>query len=238
MRIDVSDAEEAARRAGHELTRLLLLFQNSPILLLLSGGSALSLLSHVAPQACGPHVTLCLLDERAHGAEASNQVALTRTSFYAAAYAQKVHVIDSGGDVLLHEGELGDRFREGLSNWKKEHPRGAVLATFGIGTDGHVAGIMPYPENPPLFLELFETNEVAVGYVALGKNQFPRRATVTLPFIRLIDGGVAYVIGEGKRSAVERVIFRNALASTPAAILAHLPHVTLYTDITGLPVVE
>jgi len=56
--------------------------------------------------------------------------------------------------------KLAHRYESSLFEWAKKHPEGKIIATMGIGFDGHTAGIMPYPENPETFARLFEDKEI------------------------------------------------------------------------------
>jgi 6-phosphogluconolactonase/glucosamine-6-phosphate isomerase/deaminase len=239
MHLVVYDTHELPERAGHSLSEVLGSFAEDPILLLVSGGSALSLLSYIQPEVLGAHITLSVLDERAGDVSASNFRALAKTPFYKTAVSRGVSVIDTSVSKTDTANDVAVRMDTACKLWRAQNPAGRVIATFGIGEDGHTAGIMPFPENPPLFTEMFETDSALfVGYDAGAKSRFPFRATATFPFIRSIDAGVAFVSGEGKRTALESVLFRATLAYTPAAVLAHLPTVLACTDIRGLPVVE
>ena len=139
-------------------------------------------------------------------------------------------------DTRIKENETQDdlahRFEEGLKSWIETHANGVVIATMGVGKDGHTAGIMPYPENPALFRSLFEDEEKwVVAHDAGDKNPHSLRVTVTLPFLRMVDHAVVYVVGEEKRATFERVLAENgALAETPARIIREMKDVRLFTD--------
>ena len=106
--------------------------------------------------------------------------------------------------------------------------------TQGIGPDGHTVGIMPFPENPARFGELFENETVWVaGYDARGKSQYPLRATVTIPFLRTqVNESIAYVTGSEKQNALKSTLHPASAPSViPSVIIHKMKHISLFTDI-------
>ena len=94
--------------------------------------------------------------------------------------------------------------------------------------------MMPFPENPDLFAQLFESESWYAAYDASGKNPFPMRATATMTFIReALLGRVIFAAGEGKRGALERTLAeKGTLAETPARIHREDPAAMLLTDLS------
>jgi 6-phosphogluconolactonase/glucosamine-6-phosphate isomerase/deaminase len=126
--------------------------------------------------------------------------------------------------------ELAKRFEYGLRKWREEFPKGVVIAVFGMGEDGHTAGMIPGDKT---FSELFEkTEKWVVGY-STPNNEYHERVTITMPFIRkYVDHAVAFISGEKKRPALERLLAeKGGLAETPARILSELKNVDIFTDI-------
>lgn len=93
---------------------------------------------------------------------------------------------------------------------------------------------MPFAEDTAGFNRLFEDiNHWAVGYDASGKTPHPLRVTVTFPFLRQIDWGIAYVCGQAKRDSLSRVLADTGdLARTPARIFWQMKQVFLFTDLS------
>ena len=114
---------------------------------------------------------------------------------------------------------LGERLEE-------VHSAGGVaVALFGIGADGHIAGILP---NSPAA----DSTALAAGY---GADPFIR-VTMTFDAIRKIDTAYAFVFGgaEKKAPALQRLINETIpLKEQPAQILKELAEANLYTDIIG-----
>jgi len=226
--------QETQARAG-ELLRALLMDakeHTQSVLLLLSGGSAFSLLDAIPKDALGEQVTIGVLDERFSQDEAdNNSFQLTGTKFYANAYAVGVSFIDTRAGAAETQALLADRFEKALHEWAEAHVDGVIIATMGVGADGHTAGIMPFPENPVLFQKLFEDKTKWVAaYDAGTKNPYPFRVTVTMPFLRTqVDHAVVYAVGEEKKSALEKVLLvEGSLAETPARIFHEMSDVRMY----------
>jgi len=229
------DNEKVIQEAAKELNRLLGKAKGQPILLLLSGGSSLELISGIEIKNLGEHVTIGMLDERfSEDAGVNNFSQFASADFYWQAKDVGCRYIDT----RIRHGEtlnlLAERFDAELKNWNSAHPHGMMIATIGIGPDGHVAGIMPYPENPEKFIDLFDNLERwGVGYDATKeKNDYPLRVTVTLPFLRMVDYGVTYMAGENKRNALKQVLRKEGtLWETPGRILREMKDVMVFTDI-------
>ncbi len=47
---------------------------------------------------------------------------------------------------------LAQRMEKNLRAWKNQNPQGKIIATLGIGADGHTAGIFPFADNSSTFL--------------------------------------------------------------------------------------
>lgn len=210
---------------------------NTPVLLLLSGGSSLALLEEQeGATVIGGNVTISPLDERYSTNPSENNMAqIAATDFYRKAAEHGAHTIDTRVKEGESREELAKRFNDALVEWIKSHPDGKIIATTGIGPDGHVSGIMPYPADAEGFTARFDDGDNAhlvVGYDAGDKNQYPERVTTTMNLIRKIDTAVAYVTGSGKKEAVRRVLTgEGSLAETPARILKEIPgKVLLFTD--------
>src|SRR5581483_9892616 len=129
-----SDQESAAAEAGENLNKLLAENKAKPVLLMLSGGSALSILDYVGKTALGENLTVSMLDERFSQDPAVNNFAqMQKKEFYNDA-------LDSGSSFFgtLPRNEdtmqtLAERWQANLQRWKKENPDGIIIATLGMG---------------------------------------------------------------------------------------------------------
>ncbi len=221
-------------QAAATLAQVLKKHGGIPVLLLLSGGSSLELLSGIPGDVLGANITIGLLDERFEkSAQDTNWGALLKIGFLERAEQAGSKVLDV---KIYNEDSLAtytDRFERELTEWRRRHPEGEVVVTEGVGADGHTAGIMPYPEDPAGFTELFEkSSDWVVGYDAVEKNKFPLRVTVTLPFLRnVVNAAVVYAHGEEKRAAIERVLAATgSLPKTPARIVREMRGARLFLD--------
>ncbi len=208
--------------------------KKGPTLLLLAGGSAFSFLDFIETEVFSPNITIAMGDERYDRDEkVNNFTQLSKTQFYKTASASGAHFFDSHVQKNESFEEFGDRFEKNIQRWLIENPEGTIVATFGVGEDGHTAGILPFPENPEHFKNLFEKNPTSVIFDAGTKNQFPFRATVTLPFIRTkIQSAIVYCIGEKKREALTKISApEGKIWETPARVLREIKDVSLFTDI-------
>lgn len=227
-----SSASQAAQRAGELLSQKLAL--PGPILLLLSGGSSLKILESTQLNKIDKRVTISVLDERLSADPAVNNFAqLARTDFLKQAIAQGAQVIDT----RAQEGEtldlLSARFEWALREWREKNPDGHIVITQGIGSDGHTAGIFPYPEDPDGFKKRLDNpDRWVIGYEAGAKNQYPQRVTVTLPFLRMVDLSILFACGEEKKDTlVKMLMLRGSLAEIPARIVQEMRQVDLFTDL-------
>ncbi len=229
---DVKKLQEAAAFA---LGDALLSARGGAVLLLLSGGSAFEMLSGVSEEVCGEHLTIGVLDERFDtDLSINNFLQLQKTNFYIRAKNAGARFIDS----VPKENESLESFSEKIEKewkqWRRENKDGKIIITQGMGADGHTAGIMAFPENPELFAKLFLDDERwVVGYDAGTKNEYPKRATATLSFLKNeVDVALVYVAGDAKKSAFEKMISETGtLAETPARILREMKEVKIFTNL-------
>lgn len=231
----IENIEQLQHAARTKLVDFLREDASGPILLLCSGGSALDLFRDIQEDCFGSHITIGVLDERYSRDEAVNNFAqLRNTDFFKTAVCAGVRYIDTRPQEGETMERLAHRFERELHTWRKNNPEGVIIITQGIGPDGHTAGIMPFPEDPERFHELFENQDVWVrGYDAGNKNQHPLRITATITFLKTINHSIVYCVGENKRAALKQVIAeQGTCAGTPARVIRDMKNVTFFTDIT------
>lgn len=206
----------------------------TPVLVLVSGGSALQLLNDIQESGLTPQVTLGVLDERySMDPQINNFLQLKQTTLYSKALAQGCHFIDTSVQAAESQEDLRARFESALQQWKDANPSGHIVITQGMGPDGHTSGVLPFPEDPEKFAQLFLNPSVWVAtYDATGKNQYPLRVTTTLSFLQRVDISIMFICGEDKRAALSFVLANEGiLAQTPARIARDMQQVTIFTDI-------
>lgn len=222
--------DQVLTQAGEELNRMLACEEE--VLLLFSGGSALKLLNEVREERISERLTIIALDERySDEPHVNNTLQIKATRIYpvlAMRGARLIELVPTDGESLAG---LSKRFEEELREWRRRNPGGKVVATLGIGTDGHIAGMSPYPHEKEKFEELFMGEKWVVGYKG---NLVPaERVTVTWRYLwdEVIEG-LVYVVGEEKREAMEGLMDREGeIWRVPARGLWQMKRVEVFTDI-------
>ena len=111
------------------------------------------------------------------------------------------------------------RFNQVLTEWLTTNQQGVVIATLGMGPDGHIAGISPFPEDPNRFAEIFNQDQMAVGYI--GNLQPPERVTVTPKFLKRITTIIGVITGQNKQEAWQAVTQKTTPIHVHPAQLLH-----------------
>jgi len=197
--------------------------KNVPILLLLSGGSAFGVLEFISKDVLGSNLTISVLDERYDPKNRNNNFAqLKKLAFYEIAKDAGCSFIDTEVKKGQSQKELAKHFESALSEWKVDNPKGIILATAGIGPDGHTSGIMPhkFPEEENEFYKLFDpANKWIASYDARDKNKFSERITTTNTFLRIIDRLFVFVSGKEKKKAFLNFKKDGICVEVPARVL-------------------
>jgi len=224
----IIETEQPKEDAGQSLTDALREHSKKPILLMVSGGSAFSLLDFVEPSVLGPHITLTVLDERFSSDPAINNFTqLEQTKFFASCINKGVQTIST--KVLEYESLHGlhNRFDTALHTWKEQNEDGVIIATMGIGPDGHTAGIFPGEHGVD-----FNDNTWVVGYtVPKEVNQYPERITVTNTFLRnKVDQAIVYAVGSDKYRLIQKLqATETSIQEIPATIFKEMPFLIIFT---------
>ncbi len=227
--MEVIETTSPKEDAGKALGVLLEENKVKPILLILSGGSAFTILDFVPTTVLGSHITVTVLDERYSIDPAVNNFAqLEQTSFYKTCIEQGVNYIST--KVL--EGEtmeaLRDRFDLALHTWKEQNRDGVVIATMGIGADGHTAGIFPGEYGVD-----FNDDAWVVGYsVPKEVNEYTDRVTVTKTFLKnVVDFAIGYLDRDKKPEVAARLMLNDLSGDLPMNTLHTLKAAKLFTGI-------
>jgi 6-phosphogluconolactonase len=94
-----------------------------------------------------------------------------------------------------------------------------MIGIFGIGTDGHTAGILPNST-------ALNSKEFVCGY----KTELYNRITITPKVIGMLDEAILYAVGEPKWKVVNKLSYEIPIEDMPAQILKKVPLLTIYTD--------
>ena len=219
------DKAEAARQVADDISLYLSDAQKGgrKVLFLSSGGSSLAILDFIPDNILGDYLTIGVLDER-YDREGKNNnfVQLSMTGFYRKALKSGCAFIDTGVRPGQTQKDLADYFEGRLRGWRKNNPDGEIIATIGIGPDGHTSGIMPFPEDKNRFNALFNGERWVVAYDATGKTPCPERVTTTNTFLKLINRVFVFAAGREKADALRRMQEDRPFSEVPAAILKEL----------------
>lgn len=127
--------------------------------------------------------------------------------------------------------ELAARWEKNLRAWKQENPTGLIMATLGMGPDGHTAGIFQFDDKKE-FDGLFNGESWITGYDAAGKHQYNLRITTTLTFLKLIDIGLGYVCGLDKKNKLDELVANQSLVNKfPAMFWREIKQIKIFTDL-------
>ncbi|MEI8249402.1 MAG: 6-phosphogluconolactonase [Candidatus Taylorbacteria bacterium] len=229
------DKNEALEKSARDLLAIVLKLKhkNKPVLLLLSGGSALAIVNQVNTEIFDRRVTIGVLDERYSTDEHINNFRLlTQTKTYTIIEQRGCPIIDSRVRSDESQEELAQRIEKDLRAWVRDNKDGAIVVTQGIGPDGHTSGIMPFPEDPKRFQKMFNDEKIWIqAYDATGKNAYPKRVTTTLPFMRMVNHSILFACGQDKLKALHDSLSNKNTASTPACIINEMKDVRIFTDL-------
>lgn len=209
--------------------------KNTPTLLLLSGGSAFEIIKEIKADCLGKYLTIGMLDERLEtNPKINNFLQFKETEFYRLANESGCEFIESIPNKKETVEIFAKRIEKKWKNWRMRNSNGKIFVTQGVGADGHTAGIMPYGENRNFFKNYFEDNcRFVVGYDAGDKNQYPKRATATLSFLKNeVDASLVWIEGKEKIKSFNAIMSNNGnLAETPARIIREIKDAIIFTDI-------
>ncbi|MBY0310217.1 6-phosphogluconolactonase [Patescibacteria group bacterium] len=221
-----SDPVSGAVKALEDVLRA---SSDNAVLLLLSGGSALALLDQLPDSVFGPDLAIAMLDERWSNDETINNYAqLMTTDFYKRGRAAGATFFDSRPHRDETAVALAARYELFLRTWRATNLDGVVIATLGMGADGHTAGIFPgYVE------VLSAAGEWVAAYgVPSSMNPFTVRVTVTPRFLTSeIESAIALVVGNEKRTVLHKLTATTDPEMYPAALWHRLPKVTVFSDL-------
>jgi 6-phosphogluconolactonase/glucosamine-6-phosphate isomerase/deaminase len=183
---------------------------------LVPGGSSISIAAEVSKRLSDTpldKLTVTLTDERYGdvGHADSNWKQLADAGF--ALPGADLHPVLDGQDMLATVSHFAETLQTALEN------ADYALGFFGIGPDGHTAGILP---GSPAVTE----TAFAAGYDA---GNF-KRITMTPPAIAKLDEAVVYAVGEAKWPIFEQLGTDLPLEQQPAQSLKQVPKTTIFND--------
>lgn len=224
-----TELTQPAVQAADKLALMLNQEQN-PVLFLTAGGSSLTILEHLSVPA-DTDLTVGVLDERiTTNRQARNTHQLQQTNFGQNALQDNgVEFIDILQDHPTDTQAVSDQFAHKLTDWYTNNPGGRIIATVGIGTDGHIAGILP--DEPGVFDDRFRSHVPVFGYGLPDDAEFAGRVTTTMDwFADQLDQAYVFAVGEQKCPVLDKLIqAKKPYHEMPAQVLKSVD-VDLFTD--------
>lgn len=209
--ISLSDVESPAENIADYIKNHLI--EKKAVLWLLPGGSATKVAVR-ARQLIGPlnknevlHVALT--DERYGEKDHLDSNALQLIDAGFDIKGLKLHTPLKGYDIKV----TSLRYDDTIEKIHKEVD--ATIGLFGMGSDGHTAGLLP--GNPLM------NSSASVGYFEGFDFQ---RITITPNFLRKIDKIVLYAVGEPKWSIIKKI----KTTQKPVSCLLQAKSLTVYSD--------
>lgn len=213
----MTNRDGAARAIAHGLDSALR--RKLKVLWLLSGGSNIAIELEVLGQlkhADRHNLTISLIDERFVPLDSPN----------------------SNWHALLDGGLNGERARleppiidwdlslfDAAQDWEKRleermDEADLVVGQFGVGKDGHTAGILPHT------VGVEEQTKLVIGYEG---HDF-ERLTTTPALMKRLGLAIGVAMGAGKKPILERMATDVLPAEQPAQLLLLAPELIMYTD--------
>ena len=190
-----------------------------PVLWLVPGGSAIAVAVAVAKNLQGvdlSSLTVTLTDERygSVGHTDSNWSQLEQAGFN----------LPGARLVPVLHGHSVEETTSEFAQHLQEYCRGAAycLGLFGMGADGHTAGILP--DSPAVTTTEWAAHYQAPDYL---------RVTMTPPAIAALDEAVVYAMGEAKAEPLQRLQADIPLDEQPAQALKQVHELTIFNDQIG-----
>lgn len=217
MNIAWGNLEEAAQHVGATLARVL---ETGPVLWLISGGSSVKIeiaaMAHVS-NTLSANLTIMPVDERfgPYDHTSSNSAAM-RTAGFDPKQAMWIDILSDNPSIDEATARLAAYLSESVAK------ESTIVATLGIGSDGHTAGILPGSIG-------VHSPELAVWYHA----DDYERITLTASALRdHCDYAFVSAFSEGKKHALESIIAASddTIDTIPALVLNELNRATLFTD--------
>ena len=220
----VSSSEPVVAFLVRRLTEKL---KSGKVLWLVAGGSAIPIVIDVAkrlPKENLRNLTFSLTDERfgpvGHG-DSNWQQLLDGGLELASATLLPVLTGQAQNETAAAWGKALD------AAWQGADYR---LGFFGVGPDGHIAGVLPHSS-------VVEAKDTVVSYQSEaipGVRPAFQRISLSLPGIARLDEAVVYAVGEAKWPVLDQLETTDLpLAEQPAQILKRIPVVSIFNDHKG-----
>lgn len=192
------------------------------VLWLVTGGSNIAVAADIfkrLPEKHLPKLSVLLTDERfgTVGHADSNYQQLQEAGFDFSAVTS-VSILNNASSL----DEARDRFEQSLNKFFAETD--IIIGQFGMGADGHTAGILPNSSATD------DTTKLAVAYVAADYT----RITMTFSAIKMVDKIYLVVFGQDKLEALKNLQEKTlSLATQPAQIFRQTKEAYIISNMIG-----
>lgn len=206
--------EEISNQISSVINRELSLGKN--VLWFVSGGSAVPvevMVSNKIKKELSSLLSVTLADER-YGLvdhKNSNWLNLKQSGFNVANATIITYLSDN--NFFDTEKEVEEKIQKCLS------VSGYKIGVFGMGEDGHTAGILPNSES-------VNSGKLVCAY----ETPMYRRITITPKTIVTLDEAFLYCFGENKWPALEKLKQIISIEEEPVQVLKQVPLLTIFTD--------
>ncbi len=229
--IEVS--ENPALAAGQYISDILSSHIGQPTLLLLAGGSSVEVFDHINPEYLSDKITVAVTDERFTDDISENNFDILQTTrFYdhliqADAFCINTSVF-AGDDIDEH----AKRFEKNIQDWISEFPKGIIIGLYGMGTDGHIGGIIPGLYKGNEFEGRFNGKNLVATVIDPSRvSPFPERVSTTFTLMKKIDFPLIFMKGDEKREVLKKALDpKTKLEEMPAHIILELKNPVVFTD--------
>lgn len=244
---------ESVQKAGEYINDILAQYVDTPVLFLIAGGSASSVLDYVKPEYLGPDMTVTTTDDRfSTELDVNNFSILQTTSFYNSLVQSDAFCISTEPFEEETLQAYANRFEKNLREWKQDFPKGVIIALYGIGKDGHTGGMIPGLMDKKDFEAEFNNPEKLVGIFDAktykgGQNadafEYPQRISTSIPFMKeWVNHAVFYMSGNQKKEVFDNIKRRKEKGDMkddstvdysidPSSVIHFMKDVVLFTDI-------
>ncbi len=123
----------------------------------------------------------------------------------------------SGKDIETTTRDIGDILKNEIE--KADYK----IGIFGIGIDGHTAGVLPRTKS-------IDSDSLICSYNTEQYN----RITITPKLIKTLDEAIVYTMGESKWPIIEKLKEDISIEEMPAQILKKVPLLTIFTDYSNI----
>jgi len=215
----VPDVGSATHRLGEQLSRELT--AGKRVTWLVSGGSNIPLsvlIMNSLPRHLQSNLTILLIDERFGPLDHQNSNRLQlREAGFDPGEARIIPVLVANASLE----ETCSQYETAVTQTFAESD--IIIAQLGIGSDGHIGGILPHSA-------AVTDDRLVASY----QSDPYTRIAITTGGLRHVTAAYAFVYGETKRVALERLQNeRLPLSEEPAQILKELPSADVYNDQIG-----